>query len=160
MRIRCAMLCFAPSNAQYSASSEAILDVTKWLKEDGGIAHDRISLSPARNWIEFVATVAEAEALLKTKYALYEHANGNDQHVAAMHYSLPQDIQQHIDLVLPSIHFDRPIAQGKAGRLNLKRAPKITARSGMVKLSHGLHGAPVPMYVALSLRELRLMSAE
>ena len=57
------------------------------------------------NWLNFDATVAEVEALLQTEYKYYEHESGKG-HIACDEYSVPQHLQGHIDLVMPTVHFD------------------------------------------------------
>lgn len=49
--------------------------------------------------------MSEAENLLKTKYHVYEHSSGQP-HVACEEYSLPAHLQEHVDFVTPSVHFD------------------------------------------------------
>lgn len=56
-------------------------------------------------WLEFNATADEAEALLRTKYHVYEHESGQP-HVACTEYSIPSHLKEHIDMVYPTVHFD------------------------------------------------------
>lgn len=51
------------------------------------------------------------ERLLKTKYKLYEHSTGQ-HHIACDEYSVPRDIAEHIDLIMPTVHFDTKIVGG------------------------------------------------
>ena len=52
-----------------------------------------------------MANVEEMESLLKTEYKLFEHPSGQT-HVACEDYSVPQDVAEHIDLIMPTVHFD------------------------------------------------------
>lgn len=66
-----------------------------------------------RNWIEFSATVSEAEALFNTEYHNYEHKETGGHRVACDEYSLPHGVREHIDFVMPTIQLEglRPVAQ-------------------------------------------------
>ena len=62
----------------FKPSEETVDTVRSWL-ESAGIAADRIGHSVNKQWMMFDATVAEAEALFKTKYHSYSHTGtGND----------------------------------------------------------------------------------
>lgn len=54
-------------------------------------------------WIQFDATVAEAEDLLYTNYYWWEHAATSSQNIAAEEYHIPASIQKHIDYITPSV---------------------------------------------------------
>ena len=91
--------------ADFFAPSQQSVDfVEDWLVKSG-INKDRIQLSRGRGWLHFNATVDEVESLLKTEYKFYSHPSGH-QHVACDEYSLPQDVAEHVDLVMPTVHFD------------------------------------------------------
>ena len=64
----------------FAPSRESLDSVTQWLKSSG-IAPERISKSQSLGWLQFDATVEEAENLLKTKYRKYTHSSGKP-HVA------------------------------------------------------------------------------
>lgn len=95
---------FAPSHE----TSNAVL---QWL-EANGIHPSRTEHSKGRNWIQFDATVAEAEKLLHTEYHAFEHEDGGFR-LACDDYHLPKGVQQHVDFVMPTIQLDglRPVAQ-------------------------------------------------
>ena len=86
-----------------------------------GIEESRISLSRGRNWLNLDASVAEVEGLLKTEYKVFEHSTGQ-KHIACEEYSVPQDIAHHIDLIMPTIHFDTKIVGDPERRRKEKRA--------------------------------------
>ncbi|TKA24573.1 hypothetical protein B0A54_17540 [Friedmanniomyces endolithicus] len=92
---------FAPSNETVDAAKN-------WLTM-AGISESRIKQSQGLNWLEFDATVDEAEELLKTKYHVYEHEATGQPHVACDEYSIPTHLREHIDLVYPTVHFDAKI---------------------------------------------------
>ncbi|EWC48769.1 hypothetical protein DRE_00074 [Drechslerella stenobrocha 248] len=85
---------FAPSKESYAA-------VSAWLTA-AGVANHKFD---ARGWISFTATVGTVEAMLRTEYYLYEHTSGQ-MHIGCEAYSLPREIHTHVDIVLPTLHWD------------------------------------------------------
>lgn len=75
---------------------------------NSGIEAPRIALSRGRNWLNFDASIAEVESLLRTEYKIYTHASGQD-HIACEDYSVPQEVSEHVDLIMPTVHFDTKI---------------------------------------------------
>ncbi|KAL6713742.1 hypothetical protein ACLMJK_008234 [Lecanora helva] len=98
---------FAPTQA-------SIDNVQDWLV-DSGIESSRISLSRGNNWFHFNASIEEVENLLKTKYQVYTHASGQN-HIACEEYSVPQELSKHIDLIMPTVHFDTKIVSDPNGK--------------------------------------------
>ena len=88
----------------FAPSAEAINATVNWLIREG-VAHDHISMSAGRNWIKGNSTVGEAERLLHAVYNMYENEAGLEA-LACNTYSVPADIQQHVDMITPTIHFD------------------------------------------------------
>ena len=60
----------------FAPSIDSVTAVRDWL-EAAGVEPGRISQSANKQWIQFDASVSEAEALLHTKYYHYEHATGS-----------------------------------------------------------------------------------
>lgn len=48
-------------------------------------------------WIQFDATVSEAEDLLFTDYFYWEHSSTGSENIAAEEYHIPAHVQTHID---------------------------------------------------------------
>ncbi|KAF9893306.1 hypothetical protein FE257_011736 [Aspergillus nanangensis] len=86
----------------FAPSQERVDEVRSWL-ESAGIAADRISQSVNKQWLQFDATTAEAERLLKTKYSLYSDGATGRSHVACREYHVPESIQHHIDYITPGV---------------------------------------------------------
>ena len=82
----------------FAPARETTDKVIKWLKESG-ISEDRMSHSKGRNWVEFDASVAEAENLFGTDYYVYEHSDGGHR-IACDEYHLPRDVREHIDFAI------------------------------------------------------------
>ncbi|KAG9312210.1 peptidase S8/S53 domain-containing protein [Chiua virens] len=97
---------FAPSRTSVDA-------VRDWLLESGIEAH-RIKLSPSGGWLEFKATVQEAEELLHTSYDVYGHETGTE-HIACESYHLPEHLLPHVDFVTPTVHFDAKLSKRSGG---------------------------------------------
>ncbi|KAH8819981.1 peptidase S8/S53 domain-containing protein [Xylogone sp. PMI_703] len=118
---------------KFAPSEHAVQAVTTWLHEFG-IDARRVKQSSGLNWIRANLTIAEAEALLQTKYYQYTHSSSGQTHVACEHYSIPQHIQQHIDFITPTLHFD----------VHVKKSPKrsVTSRNTAIKL--GMPGGFTP----------------
>ena len=43
---------------------------------------------------------------MKTKYNVYDHTETGQPHVACEEYSIPSHLQEHVDFVYPTVHFD------------------------------------------------------
>ncbi|KAE9372810.1 tripeptidyl peptidase-like protein [Stipitochalara longipes BDJ] len=91
----------------FAPAPETVNAVKEWL-HSSGIDPSRIRMSKSRNWLNFNATVAEAERLLKTEYHLYRHEMGHN-HIACESYSIPHHLTEHVDIVTPTVHFDTRI---------------------------------------------------
>jgi tripeptidyl-peptidase I len=72
-----------------------------WLHSEG-IDPKRISRSANKQWIQFDAFVSEMERLLRTKYNIYTHIETGTQHIGSDSYHIPQEIQSHVDYIMPA----------------------------------------------------------
>ncbi|KAI0044220.1 subtilisin-like protein [Auriscalpium vulgare] len=97
----------------FAPSAEAITTVKDWLT-DAGIHPDRLRLSPSKGWIDFNATAAEAEDLLKTEYYVYAHPSGKEQ-ISCHSYSVPEHVREHVELIKPTVHFNHRAANSPSG---------------------------------------------
>ncbi|KZT22937.1 subtilisin-like protein [Neolentinus lepideus HHB14362 ss-1] len=95
----------------FKPSSETVSTVYNWLAASG-IDASRIKVSKAKTWIEVNATVTEAEQLLQTEYHVYTHESGKE-HVACEAYHVPKHVSKHVDIIMPSIHFDAVIKRSE-----------------------------------------------
>ena len=125
----------------FAPSQETMDAVRAWLSQSG-IGPSRVKMSKSMNWLTFNATVHEAETLLKTEYHLYEHDAGH-KHIACEEYSLPSHLTEHIDIVTPTIHFDRRIGAPRRvdRRENLPTTLQILNRRA-IETPHGILGSP------------------
>ncbi|KAM0485535.1 hypothetical protein ACHAPX_001523 [Trichoderma viride] len=89
----------------FAAPQEVISETVQWLRQ-GGINSNRIKPTAGRNWLKFNTTVAVAEKLLDTTYYTYRNEEEGVEVVACESYSVPEDIQPNIDLIMPTIQFE------------------------------------------------------
>ncbi|KAK4705341.1 tripeptidyl-peptidase I, partial [Phenoliferia sp. Uapishka_3] len=115
---------FRPAETTSSAVSEWLLDA--------GISKSSFKSSRGGHWMKVMVTVAEAEALLDTNYQTYVHEEGFER-IGCSYYSVPSHVRDHIEVILPTVHFDRPHNDGvvKRSLIDEKNA----------KLSHPLFGS-------------------
>ena len=88
----------------FAPSQESVDEVTSWLAASG-ISGSRVKQSQSLGWLEFDASVGEAERLFKSEYHFYKHMSGTT-HLACSEYGLPANIKEHVDFVTPTVHFD------------------------------------------------------
>ncbi|CAK7264283.1 hypothetical protein SEPCBS119000_000909 [Sporothrix epigloea] len=86
--------------------------VVDWLTS-AGIHIDRITQSANKQWIQFDATVSEAEELLMTEYHIYEHIESGHNDLAAEDYHVPHQVREHIDYVTPGIRLRRDLGNDR-----------------------------------------------
>ncbi|KAK5117542.1 hypothetical protein LTR62_004964 [Meristemomyces frigidus] len=112
----------------FAPSQDSVDAVMNWL-ESAGINEFRVKQSQSLNWLEFDATVDEAEDLLKTQYHVYEHEETGQPHVACEEYSIPAHLKPHVDFVYPTVHFDakvkpRELSDAAEDALEKREAPR------------------------------------
>ena len=99
--------------------------VRSWLAS-AGVPEDRIRQSQGLSWLLFNASVGEAESIFRTKYHSWTHEESGKIHVACDEYSLPANIQKHVDFVYPSVHFDtRPVPRSANHNLKSRDARDV-----------------------------------
>ncbi|TVY80512.1 Tripeptidyl-peptidase sed1 [Lachnellula suecica] len=125
----------------FSPSAETVFAVKSWLHASG-IEPSRIRMSKSRNWVEFNATTAEAESLLRAQYHMYHHEAGH-KHVACEEYSIPSHLVEHIDIVTPTVHFDKKVGSPRRVQKheNLP-SPILELNKRQLPAPHGLLGSP------------------
>lgn len=126
----------------FAPSKETVETVRTWLISSG-IPPERITLSQSLGWLNFDATVEQAESLLKTKYYTYRHMSGKP-HVACSEYHVPEHVKQHIDFITPTVHFDAKLSPPKDDHNPKVKRGNPTAATG-TKVSPGVAksiGAP------------------
>ncbi|KAF9025365.1 subtilisin-like protein [Hymenopellis radicata] len=92
----------AQVDALAAPHAESVEAVEAWLAHHG-VAPESVSLREA--WIVVRVTVAQAEAMLDTTYAIFYHAASASSVLRTMSYSLPAELDTHIDVMAPTTHF-------------------------------------------------------
>ncbi|KAF4579630.1 hypothetical protein EYR40_000191 [Pleurotus pulmonarius] len=111
----------------FAPSEETMSTVHNWLV-GSGIPSERIKISSTKGWINVDASVAEANELLRTEYNVYVHESGKS-HIGCNEYHLPAHVAPHVELVLPSVHFDARVE---------KRGPSTTPISNLGQPGFGI----------------------
>jgi tripeptidyl-peptidase-1 len=98
----------------------------EWLAASG-LSSDKIKLSKGKTWVNFEASVDQAESLLHTKYHVYAHDVTGQPHIACEEYSLPKHLKSHVDFITPTVHFDTPV-KGRSDQLKKRQETPQTAK--------------------------------
>lgn len=106
--------------AEAFAPSKETLDAVKDWLSSAGIHSTRVKQGQSLGFVEFDATVDEAEYLLSTEYNVYEHTETGQPHIACEEYSVPAYLTDHVDFVYPTVHFDAKIKRNENSD-NLKK---------------------------------------
>ncbi|KAF9014524.1 subtilisin-like protein [Hymenopellis radicata] len=92
----------AQVDALAAPHAESVKAVESWLAHHG-VSPESVSLREA--WIVVPVTVAQAEAMLDTTYAVFFHPESASSVLRTMSYSLPAELDAHIDVMAPTTHF-------------------------------------------------------
>jgi tripeptidyl-peptidase-1 len=126
----------------FAPSQETVKAVTEWL-ESAGIAPSRVSQSQSLGWLNFDATVEEAESLLRTEYHLYRHQSSGRGQAACTEYHVPASVQTHIDFITPTVHFDAKVKPPTGEELQRRERPVpglgSSASGSLPKLQYAGH---------------------
>ncbi|PLW47967.1 hypothetical protein PCANC_09418 [Puccinia coronata f. sp. avenae] len=92
----------------FSPSNESIDEVSTWLMSQNPNlnGNHQPTLSNGGSWLNIQLPLSAVEKLLDTKYHVYWHEETRQTHIACEDYKLPERLFQHIDVVLPTVHFD------------------------------------------------------
>ncbi|CDO76407.1 hypothetical protein BN946_scf184937.g21 [Trametes cinnabarina] len=85
---------------------ESVAAVDAWLK-DNNIAVSKAS--PAGDWLSFSIPVSKANKLLDTQFSVFNHSASGKMSIRTLAYSIPSDLQSHIDFVHPTTAFVPPL---------------------------------------------------
>jgi tripeptidyl-peptidase I len=130
----------------FAPSDITVESVIEWLA-DAGISSDRVRQSQGLNWVHAELTVEEAERLLKTKYYEYMHTKTGQTHIACDAYSIPEEIQKHVDFITPTVHFDTRVRATKKRRKvnsheiqSVKRHTSVVGHKVEPGIAHSIGG--------------------
>lgn len=86
-------------------SPESVQLVNDWLSANGITAE---TISPAGDWLRFSIPVSQANSLLQADFTVFSHPETGKEFTRTLAYSIPAALQDHVDLVHPTITFDNP----------------------------------------------------
>ncbi|KAJ3798851.1 family S53 protease-like protein [Lentinula aff. detonsa] len=90
---------------------DTVSAVTAWLNENG---IDNITTTGAfDDWLAFTIPISTANSLFDADYQTFTEVGGSTQLTRTLAYSLPADLQQHINLIHPSTDFVRKFQSPK-----------------------------------------------
>ncbi|ESK96314.1 protease s8 tripeptidyl peptidase [Moniliophthora roreri MCA 2997] len=90
-------------------SSESISVVTNWLTTSGVPAELITTTGPFDDWLSFTIPIDTADSLFDTSFESFVHEASGEQMIRTLEYSIPVDLQSHIDLVHPTTTFVKKI---------------------------------------------------
>ncbi|KAI0833489.1 subtilisin-like protein [Trametes gibbosa] len=117
----------------FRPSTQSRNAVRMWLEGDG-IDAARVRMSRDQSYMLVNVSVAEAERLLATKYYVYQHEDGSEDVGCHHGYHLPEHVREHVDLVTPTLHFEKVKLGAHARRKrSLSAAGKMKKPTGAPK---------------------------
>jgi tripeptidyl-peptidase-1 len=106
-------------------SSDTVLS---WLESSGVSSEDIVDDG---EWINFVAPVSTAEKMLATTFKIYQSLVRDDvKRIRALHYSVPKDVREHIDMIQPTTRFGQIRAQ-ISHIIDQENVPDLTAAAAV-----------------------------
>ncbi|KAI5116074.1 hypothetical protein M0805_004385 [Coniferiporia weirii] len=85
------------------------------------------TISPAGDWLAFSVPVSKANEMFDADFSVFQHQATGKQSVRTLAYSIPAELQGHLDLVHPTITFPNPFAHLPV--VSSPGARNLTARS-------------------------------
>ena len=92
-------------NAFVAPKPETVEAVNAWLKEND---IEATTVSPAGDWLSFSIPVSKANELLDADFTVFSHADTGKDVVRTLSYSIPTDLQGHLELVHPTTAYVMP----------------------------------------------------
>lgn len=125
----------------FAPAAESVDAVRHWLTS-AGVDARRITQSTNKQWLQFVASVEEAERLLFADYHLYEHLESGLKTVVCADYHLPKNVSEHVDYVTPGIKLGsygfHELAMKQKRSMEYKKGMKAKRRFQQKQSSPGL----------------------
>lgn len=112
-----------------SPTPDTVSAVTEWLNQNGII---NITTTGAfDDWIAFTVTVSTANSLINADFQFFDEIGGPTQKLTrTLEYSLPVELQQHINLIHPTTDFvKKRVARPKFRGFESLQANNNTARA-------------------------------
>ncbi|RDX47318.1 family S53 protease [Lentinus brumalis] len=86
-------------------TQDSVDAVNSWLKENDISAK---TISATGDWLSFEVPVSKANELLDADFSIYTHDETGTEAVRTLSYSIPAELQGHLDLVHPTVTFPNP----------------------------------------------------
>ncbi|KAI0691960.1 family S53 protease [Cerioporus squamosus] len=86
-------------------TQDSVDAVNAWLKENDINAK---TISATGDWLAFEVPVSKANELFDADFSVYTHDETGTEAVRTLSYSIPAELQGHLDLVHPTITFTNP----------------------------------------------------
>ncbi|EFW98614.1 alkaline serine protease [Grosmannia clavigera kw1407] len=116
----------------FAPAPSAVSAVHEWLTGHG-IAAERIGQSANKQWLQFDATVEEAEDLLLAEFFMWEHTETGAHDISTEEYHLPERIREHVDYVTPGVRL-RTKREARMQEVQKRSAYDNHPRPDIVKL--------------------------
>ncbi|KAM5542034.1 hypothetical protein V8D89_004344 [Ganoderma adspersum] len=89
-------------------AQDSVDAVNAWLKENGIAAE---TISATGDWLAFEVPVSKANKLFDTDFSVFKHVETGVESVRTLSYSIPAELQGHLDLVHPTVTFPDPMSR-------------------------------------------------
>ncbi|KAH9857435.1 family S53 protease [Lenzites betulinus] len=107
-------------------SADSVDAVNAWLKENDLSAQ---TISPAGDWLAFEVPVSKANELFDADFSVFTHDQTGLEAIRTMSYSIPAELQGHLDLVHPTVTFPNPNSHLPVVRSPIKASQNLTSRA-------------------------------
>lgn len=95
----------AEVEALVAPSTETVSAVEEWLQQAGINA---TKATAAGDWLSIAVPVSKANELLDADFNVYTHTVTGQQVIRTMRYSVPPELEGHLDFVYPTVSFPNP----------------------------------------------------
>ncbi|KAI0655029.1 family S53 protease [Cubamyces menziesii] len=94
------------ADAFMAPKPESVDAVNAWLKENDITV---TKTSSAGDWLSFSIPVSKASDLLDAQFSVFNHTDSGKTMIRTLAYSIPSDLQGHLELIHPTVIFTRPL---------------------------------------------------
>ncbi|KAI0328756.1 family S53 protease [Cubamyces sp. BRFM 1775] len=94
------------ADAFMAPKPESVDAVNAWLKENDITV---TKTSSTGDWLSFSIPVSKANDLLDADFSVFNHTDSGKTMIRTLAYSIPSDLQGHLDLIHPTVIFTRPL---------------------------------------------------
>ena len=122
-------LCCSQVQQLVAPAQDSIDAVNAWLKENDISAK---TISSTGEWLSFEVPVSKANDLFDADFSIFKHDDTGVEAVRTLSYSIPAELQGHLDLVHPTVTFPNPYSHLPVFQSPVKKTADIenfTARA-------------------------------